>query len=304
MVSNEVLINSYSRTGNVWKTAAEVGLCGQSVHERLSRLGVIKKMNLWTASDDEVLVREYKAHMDANTLDELALRLGRTKQFICRKARALGLTDMRNRVIADKTRERLSDSAKTWIAHKGHPRGYLGHKHSDETRSKLSLASRSSWSDPNSKVNSAEFRQRMSDNLHERKMNGSIRTYSNKGDYPVEIGGNDYVFKSSWEVEVAKRLHELCLDGFILDWSYESRHFNFDDMKRGTRSYCPDFEVKRLDGSVFYIEVKGWKMERSMKRIRMFQERYPDVELYIIDEKEYGKVLSEGGYLRGRCIEE
>lgn len=304
MVSNEVLINSYSRTGNVWKTAAEVGLCGQSVHERLTKLGVIKKMNLWTSSDDKVLIMEYKAHKDANTLDELALRLGRTKQFICRKARALGLTDKKNKVMAEKTREKLSESTRSWIAQNGHPRGYLGHKHSAETLSKLSYASRSSWSDPNSKVNSAEFRQRMSDNLHERKMSGSIRTYSNRGDYPVVIGGMAYVFKSSWEVEVAKRLHELSIDGCILGWNYESMHFNFDDMKRGTRSYCPDFEVKRSDGSIFYIEVKGWKMERSMERIRMFQERYPDVELYIIDDKEYGKILSEGGYLRGRCIEE
>lgn len=304
MVSDAVLIDSYSRTGNVWKTALEVGLCGQSVHERLSRLGVVRKMNLWTSSDDDVLIREYVANRDAGTLDDLASRLGRTKQFICRKARVLGLTDSKHRVMSEKARCRLSVSAKAWIAERGHPRGYLGHRHSPETRSKLSGASRSSWSDPNSKVNSDEFRQRMSDNLHERKMSGSIRTYSNRGDYPVTIGGRDFVFKSSWEVEVARRLHELYVDGCVMGWSYESRHFNFDDMVRGTRSYCPDFEVRRLDGSVFYIEVKGWKMERSMERIRMFQERYPDVELYIIDENEYGKVLSEGGYLRGRCFKE
>ena len=41
-VSDEVLLNSYKRIGNVWKVGQEVGLCGQSVYDRLVKLHAIK----------------------------------------------------------------------------------------------------------------------------------------------------------------------------------------------------------------------------------------------------------------------
>lgn len=299
-VSDEILIESYSKTGNVWKTAKEVGICGQSVYERLNKIGVIKKMNRWLASDDQILLNEYNKYKENNTLDELAAKLGRTKQFICRKAKLLGLTNIKDKPVAERVRKKLSEATKLWIKEKGHPKGYLGHKHGAETLQKLSSASRAAWENPNSRFNDDDFRQKLSDNLHNRKMNDEIYVFSNRGDYPTELGGQEVVFKSSWEVEVAQCLHKLVINHDILRWSYESKHFNFDDMKRTTRSYCPDFEVVKLNGDVLYIEVKGWKMKRSMERIKMFQERYPDVKLYVIDEKEYKKVISEREYLVNR----
>ena len=59
-VSDEVLLNSYKRIGNVWKVGQEVGLCGQSVYDRLVKLHAIKRMNKWQPSDDEVLISKYK----------------------------------------------------------------------------------------------------------------------------------------------------------------------------------------------------------------------------------------------------
>lgn len=301
-VSDHDLIKSYSQTGSIWKTAKEVGLCGQSVHERLTKLNVVNKMNLWTPFDDEILLSEYQKYKEANELDILAERLGRTKQFICRKAKNLGLTNSKVRYMSDKVRKKLSDKAKLWIKEKGHPKGYLGHKHSEDTRIKLSSACRAAWKNPNSTFNTEDFKQRQSDNLQKRKINNEIKTFSNRGEHPFLFNGNEIIFKSSWEVEIAKKLQELFINRDILKWSYEAKHFVFDDKKRFTRSYCPDFEVVKQDGSLLYIEVKGWKMEKSMERITMFKERYPDVNLYIIDEREYGKILSESNYLRGRCI--
>lgn len=301
-VTDENLVASYKRTGNIWKTAEEVGICGQSVHERLTKLGVIRKMNLWTEADDEVLLAEYARHKKENTLEELARSLGRTKQFICRKARALGLTKTKERVMAEKAKAKLSESMKKWLSENGHPKGYLGHKHGDETRKKLSEKCHAAWVNPDSYVNSDEFRQKMSDAQHKRMMLGGVDVYSRCGKYPCVIGGMYNVFKSSWEVVIAKRLQELVDDGSITYWRYESKHFNFDDVKRGIRSYCPDFEVALNDGSVLFIEVKGWRMEKSMKRISMFKERYPDVKFYMIDNDEYNKILSESDYLRRRCV--
>ena len=302
-VSDEMLVKSYSITGSVWKTAKEVGMCGQSVYERLNKLGIVKKMKLWTSDDDKRLCEDYVSYKKENKLDELAQQMGRTKQFICRKAKILGLTNPQDKQLSSSVKSKLSVAAKKWIKEKGHPRGYLGHKHSEETRRKLSAASLKSWNNPLSIVNSDEFRQRLSDNLHNRKMNDSIYVYSNRGDHHIVLGEKDYVFKSTWEVEIAKRLHALFCSGYILRWSYEARHFDFADIKRKVRSYCPDFEVVALSGEVFYIEVKGWKMKASMQRIELFKERYPYIKLYVIDEKEYGKILSNSDYLRRRCVQ-
>lgn len=94
-VEDAVLIESYARHGNVWRVADEVGLCGQTVHERLKKLGAAKPIRVFTDADCDVLRVEYHAHADNGKLDLLALRLGRTKQFICRQARKLGLTDQK-----------------------------------------------------------------------------------------------------------------------------------------------------------------------------------------------------------------
>lgn len=301
-VDDKILIELYKKHNNVWKVGAEVGLSGQQVYSRLKKVGAVKRMNLWTKEDDEVLKEKYISYKMANDLDILASELGRTKPFICRKARALGLTDRTNTVMSEKARKKISKNTKRYIKEKGHPKGYLGHTHSEKTRTKISSASKENWANPNSAFNSDSFRQRMSDNLHDLKMNGKINTFSIRGDHKTTIDGKDYTFKSTWEVEIAKRLQILLDNGTICWWGYESKHFDFQDMKRGIRSYCPDFEVELIDKTHLYIEVKGWKIPKSMKRIEMFKERYPKVKFYLIDEKEYGKIISESDYLRRRCI--
>lgn len=92
--TDEQLIKSYEITRNVWKTAEEFGMCGQSVHERLTKLGVINKMNVFTEKDYKVLKKFYETHdlkRGSNELEKLAKKMGRTKQFLSRKANELGL---------------------------------------------------------------------------------------------------------------------------------------------------------------------------------------------------------------------
>lgn len=92
-VSDAELIEAYERTGSVWKTGKEVGLCGQSVHERLQKLGKAKHVNIFTEEEKNTLRDCYTVYRDAGKLDDLAQKMGRTKHFICRKAKELGLTD-------------------------------------------------------------------------------------------------------------------------------------------------------------------------------------------------------------------
>lgn len=302
-VNNEELIAAYKQTGSVWKAAEIVGMCGQSVYERLSKLGIINRMNLWTLDDDKVLLENYKKYKDENNLDLLAAQLGRTKQFICRKARTLGLTDRKDHHMAQKARDKLSISTKRYISEKGHPKGFLGHKHSAETLNKLSEASKRAWGNPDSVLNSDAERQRRSDLLHERKMNNDIYVRSIWGDHKCKIGEKEYTFKSSWEVSIAKSLQELSDKGLIKSWGYEIKHFDFPDMRLKTRSYCPDFGVLLHNGKYLYIEVKGWKMKRSMNRISMFLERYPHEKFYLIDNDEYKNITNNNSYLRNKIEE-
>ncbi|HQM37603.1 MAG TPA: hypothetical protein PLN64_01645 [Candidatus Bipolaricaulis anaerobius] len=90
--TDEQILAAYAEHGSVDKAGAALGMCGASVHSRLVKLGANVPLNLWTDNDDVVLRREYHFHADAGKLEELARRLGRTKPFICRKARDLGLT--------------------------------------------------------------------------------------------------------------------------------------------------------------------------------------------------------------------
>ena len=301
-VSDEVLLNSYKRIGNVWKVGQEVGLCGQSVYDRLVKLHAIKRKNKWQPSDDEVLISKYKIYKKDFKLDELAKELGRTKQFICRQAKRLGLTDPKDINVPHDVRIAIGNKTREWIKQKGHPKGFMNHTHSSDARKRISLSSTKAWGNPNSKFNTDEFRQRRSDNLHHLKLSGKMYVYSKFGDHKIKIEGKEYIFKSGWELEVAKRLQEIKLSGRIKRWGYESKHFVFSDMKRYTRSYCPDFEVELLNGDTIYIEVKGYYLGNSKERIAMFRERYKQVKLIIIEKDEYNKMLAESDYFRRYAI--
>lgn len=95
-VSDSAIVESYRRTGNVHKTAADVGLNHSSVHERLVRLGIERNINYWTTEDTDRLRREYVIFRNAGKLVDLARAMGREKTTLCAYARALGLTDPRH----------------------------------------------------------------------------------------------------------------------------------------------------------------------------------------------------------------
>jgi len=92
-VPTTVLIDSYQRHRSVHKVGEEVGLNHATVHERLRKIGLIRQPNGFTAADDDRVRAEYRIYRNAGKLDELALAMGRTKHFLCRQARRLGLTD-------------------------------------------------------------------------------------------------------------------------------------------------------------------------------------------------------------------
>lgn len=91
--TNEQIVEAYRRLKSCRKVGDELGMCPQSVHERLVKLGEISHVNLFTIDDAKYLAERYEVYRDAGQLQVLADEMGRTKQFICRQARELGITD-------------------------------------------------------------------------------------------------------------------------------------------------------------------------------------------------------------------
>jgi predicted nuclease of restriction endonuclease-like RecB superfamily len=82
----------------------------------------------------------------------------------------------------------------------------------------------------------------------------------------------------------------------IAAWDYEPETFWFEHIKRGVISYTPDFRVTRLDGTQYYVEVKGWMDRKSKTKLARFRRFYKSETLEVVDAKAYRRL---GSSLRG-----
>ena len=123
------------------------------------------------------------------------------------------------------------------------------------------------------------------------KNNGSIYSRSTQGWY--EISGNKYYFRSTWEVVVARYFEWLLINNKIKGWEYEPKTFWFHTIKRGVRSYLPDFKITNLDTSSEYYEVKGYMDVKSKTKIKRLKKYYPDITLHVIDKDYYKTILNQ-----------
>ena len=103
------------------------------------------------------------------------------------------------------------------------------------------------------------------------------------------IGEKKYYFKSKWEFKYATLLQKLKDSGYILEWVYEPQIFYFDAIKRGTRSFTPDFKITLSDGRHYWVEVKGYMDAKSQTKIKRFKKYYPKEEIHIVDSKYFSK---------------
>jgi hypothetical protein len=95
---------------------------------------------------------------------------------------------------------------------------------------------------------------------------------------------DDVYFRSSWEANYARYLKFMQARGEVASWGYETRTFWFEAIKRGTRSYLPDFEVTFMDGRHEWHEVKGWMDDKSKTKLARMAIYYPDEVVRIIGE--------------------
>lgn len=104
-----------------------------------------------------------------------------------------------------------------------------------------------------------------------------------------EIDGRKIYFRSNWEYEFALWLQRLKEANTIKDWEHEPETFWFNEIRRGTRSYLPDFKVTHLDGSHYWVEVKGYMDAKSRTKIKRFRKYYPNESLLVADSEWFKK---------------
>ncbi len=103
-----------------------------------------------------------------------------------------------------------------------------------------------------------------------------------------------YYFRSAWEANYARYLNFLVRTKFIDKWEYEPDTFWFEAIRRGTRSYLPDFKVYK-DGGFYYVEVKGWMDAKSKTKLKRMKKYHPNVEVRVVREKEYRDIEKRYG---------
>ena len=73
----------------------------------------------------------------------------------------------------------------------------------------------------------------------------------------------------------------------IKKWEFEPDIFWFLKIKRGVRSYKPDFKVFNSNGTVEYHEVKGWMNPKSKTKLKRMAKYYPNIKMILVDRDDY-----------------
>lgn len=110
-----------------------------------------------------------------------------------------------------------------------------------------------------------------------------------------EIGGQRCFFRSAWEANYARYLEWLRQHGQILEWRHEPETFWFEAIRRGVRSYKPDFRVVEMNGAVCYHEVKGYFDPKSRTKLKRMAKYHPSTVVLLIDAKTYRRIAAQVG---------
>ena len=111
------------------------------------------------------------------------------------------------------------------------------------------------------------------------------------------IGGKKCYFRSKWEYDYALYLELLKKYKKITEWEHEPKTFWFLEIKRGTRSYLPDFRVTETNGEIVWHEVKGYMDDRSKTKLKRFKKYYPEETLYLVQAAQIKEIREKFSFL-------
>ena len=315
-----ILKREYSKGSSPEEISRKIKRSTGAIKNKAYKLKITNNPNF---TDEEL--KFIKENYKTMNLRELSKVLGREQNYtnVCRKAKELELTDKsklkiskdgtpvkgRYKLKRSKIRkyatkeERNAASSERMIAwHKKnpHPRGMLGKTHSEPFKKEMSKRLKKAWKDPNHKFNSEEFRdnlsERMSSQMVKRIKKGGNIYSSAKGGTRTDLG---FYVRSRWEANVARYLKYLQEKGSIYKWEYEPDTFWFEGIKRGTRSYTPDFKIwEKSDSKPYYWEVKGYMDPKSKTRLKRMEKYHPEVKIHLIMQKEYSSITKYSALIK------
>ena len=286
-VSDNIIISEYKRLGNLWKVAESVGLCGQSVHERLIKLGIERNLKHLTEYELKTVRDYYEKTPDNLFNQEELLKLfpeGMTKSRLEHIVTKIGVGNKcRKHSLGQREKE-----SQTRKGIKPPHNGFSGFHHNEESKEKISIASKKNWNDPNFIRNTPDGKKAFAEiaRINGRNSLGS-NTYSRckRGYYEIPGRGNLF-FRSKWEANYALYLEFLKQHDQIISWEYEVKEFEFP-VKKGVRFYKPDFFIITSNHKEEHHEVKGWMDDKSKTKIKRMRIYHPKVKLIVIGESEY-----------------
>ena len=272
-----------------------------AIRSRLSTLGLTGGQR-FTDEDRAAIRLAYEGAGDKLfDLAALAHSLNRRKESVSREARKMGLT-IKGRTLPNGRKDRSmfkgderalsehrSRKAKERLDRNGHPRGMAGKKHTDETKEKLGRISVERWQ----KMTQSEREAQTNKAVITRIKNGSGPPKVKRGTWAAgwrEIGDRRIYFRSRWEANYARYLDWLRARGDIEEWEYEPVTFWFEKIRRGVRSYKPDFRVREKNGAVVFHEVKGWMDARSRTALKRMAKYYPEETVILIEAASYKSI--------------
>lgn len=290
-VPSDVLSESYNRHKSIYRVAAEVGLCPQSVHERLVRLGI--RMGNPLSDEEKKAIRDLYASgfkRGEGRVEGLSERLGRSMGTIYQFAYANGLCDVHRGITEELEtagKARFIESFAKQKREGTYKNSMSGKHHSEEGKALISQTSKARWAAMSVDQRAAQSMLAMKTRF---KKYGRVGNLMRPGKTTwksqwVELSGKRFYARSSWEAQYAFYLEFLKRQNVIADWEHEPKIFWFEKIKRGVRSYLPDFEVHTKTGSVEFHEVKGWMCPRSKTTLSRMKKYHPKVIIRVLDGK-------------------
>jgi len=103
------------------------------------------------------------------------------------------------------------------------------------------------------------------------------------------IGDRRLYFRSKWEYNYCLYLQWCKEQGHINDWEHEPFTFWFLEIKRGVRSYLPDFKIWPTTGETYWVEVKGWMDPKSKTKLKRMAKYYPHEKVELVSADWFAK---------------
>lgn len=301
------LREAYAAGDAVANIAEALGRSGPAVRNKAYEMKITTRDDGWSDAEIAEMRAAYALAVRRGDLDleGLSRRLSRSKPSISRKAKTLGLTNAarpaikkpkvdRRKYKSDAERSAaLSERMRAQHKANGHP--MAGKSHTDEARKVIAAKSRQNWKSKSGSERAAWTDAMLRGRLENQGTLVKPRPNATWKAGWREIGETRKYYRSRWEANYARYLEWLRLRGEIRDWRHEPETFWFDGIKRGVRSYLPDFRVWNNDETTALHEVKGWMDTRSKTTLRRMAKYHPGETIIVIREKQYNEIARKIG---------